>query len=245
MVFEEILIFMAGDKTLNSKSMYNRCKIPRLSVMVGEDEEEPVRMTEYDTAELESEISKLRNQIRKADSADDPQASKRRKRWQFHPQSLVRYKGKRKRKKDHNDVVAEGPTDQETVESHSQKKHRPVSDPEDHEEESPDGDRKKKEEKPNRSLRLFSIFTKPIISFNSKPTVFNSNPEGKNPPKKIPAKAKKRSNKTTGRETKTNSKITNYFLGSTAAADETHLTQTKAPSGKIDFSDMAQSFADS
>ena len=245
MVFEEILIFMAGDKTLNSKSMYNRCKIPRLSVMVGEDEEEPVRMTEYDTAELESEISKLRNQIRKADSADDPQASKRRKRWQFHPQSLVRYKGKRKRKKDHNDVVEEGPTDQETVESHSQKKHRPVSDPEDHEEESPDGDRKKKEEKPNRSLRLFSIFTKPIISFNSKPTVFNSNPEVKNPPKKIPAKAKKRSNKTTGRETKTNSKITNYFLGSTAAADETHLTQTKAPSGKIDFSDMAQSFADS
>ena len=46
-------------------------------------------------------------------------------------------------------------------------------------------------------------------------------------------------------ETKTNSKITNYFFGSTAAADETHSTQTKAPSGKIDFSDMAQSFADS
>ena len=83
----------------------------------------------------------------------------------------MRYKGKRKRKKDHNDVVEEGPTDQETVESHSQKERRPVSDPEDHEEESPDGDRKKKEEKPNRSLRLFSIFTKPIISFNSKPPV--------------------------------------------------------------------------
>ena len=241
MVFEEILIFMAGDKTLNSKSMYNRCKIPRLSVMVGEDEEEPVRMTEYDTAELESEISKLRNQIRKADSADDPQASKKRKRWQFH------YKGKRKRKKDHKDDVEERPTDQETVESHSQKKHRPVSDPEDHREESPDGDRKRKEEKPNRSLRLFSIFTKPIISFNSKPTVFNSNLEVKNPPKKIPAKAKKRSKNNTGKETKTNNKITNYFLGSTAAADKTstNLTLTKTPSKKIDFSDMAQRFADS
>ena len=239
MVFEEILIFMAGDKTLNSKSMYNRCKIPRLSVMVGEDEEEPVRTTEYDTAELESEISKLRNQIRKADSADDPQASKKRKRWQFH------YKGKRKRKKDHKDDVEERPTDQETVESHSQKKHRPVSDPEDHREESPDGDRKKKEEKPSRSLRLFSIFTKPIISFNSKPTIFNSNHEVKIPPKRNPAKAKKKPNKTAERETKTNSKITNYFLGSTAAADKTNLTQTKAPSRKIDFSDMARRFADS
>ena len=239
MVFEKNLIFMAGDKTLNSKSMYNRCKIPRLSVMVGEDEEEPVRMTEYDTAELESEISKLRNQIRKADSADDPQASKKRKRWQFH------YKGKRKRKKDHKDDVEEGPTDQETVESHSQKKHRPVSDPEDHREESPDGDRKKKEEKPSRSLRLFSIFTKPIISFNSKPTIFNSNHEVKIPPKRNPAKAKKKPNKTAERETKTNSKITNYFVGSTAAADKTNLTQTKAPSRKIDFSDMARRFADS
>ena len=97
MVFEEILIFMAGDKTLNSKSMYNRCKIPRLSVMVGEDEEEPVRMTEYDTAELEPEISKLRNQLRKADSVNDPQASKRKKRWHFHS------KWKRKRKSYHID----------------------------------------------------------------------------------------------------------------------------------------------
>ena len=122
-----------------------------------------------------------------------------------------------------------------------------MSDPEDHREESPDGDRKKKEEKPSRSLRLFSIFTKPIISFNSKPTVFNSNLEVKNPPKKIPAKAKKRSKNNTGKETKTNNKITNYFLGSTAAADETstNLTLTKTPSEKIDFSDMAQRFADS
>ena len=87
--------------------------------------------------------------------------------------------------------------------------------------------------------------TKPIISFNSKPTVFNSNLEDKNPPKKIPAKAKKRSKNNTGKETKTNNKITNYFLGSTAAADKTNLTLTKTPSEKIDFSDMAQRFADS
>ena len=242
MVHEEILIFLAGDKTLNSKSMYNRCKIPRLSVMVGEDEEEPVRMTEYDTAELESEISNLRNQLRKADSVDNPQASKRKKRWHFH------YKGKRKRKKDHNEDVEEETTDQETVESRSHKRSRPVRDPEDPKEESPDGDRQKREEKPSRSLKLFSIFTKPIISFNAKPTNFKSNQvpkEVKNPPKKIPAKAKKRSNKFTGKEAKTNSKITNFFLGSTAAADETNLNHTKAPSKKIDFSDLAQSFAES
>ena len=233
MVYEEILIFLAGDKTLNSKSMYNRCKIPRLSVMVGEDEEEPVRMTEYDTAELESEISKLRTQLRKADSVDDPQASKRKKRWQFH------YKGKRKRKKDHNDDVEERPTDQVTVESHSQKRSRPVSS---------DDDRQKIEEKPNKSLKLFSIFTKPVISFNSKPTAFKSNPVTNvkiHPKRFLLNKAKKKLNKTTGKETKTNSKITNYFLGSTAAADKTSLNQTNDPSEKINFSDMAQNFADS
>ena len=244
MVHEEIMIFLAGDKILNSKSMYNRCKIPRLSVMVGEDEEEPIRVTEYDTAELESEISTLRTQLRKTDSVDDSQASKRKKRWQFH------YKGKRKRKKDDKDDVEEEPTDQETVESHSQKRSRPVRDPEDPKEESPDGDRQRREEKPSRSLKLFSIFTKPIISFNAKPTTFKSDQvskEVKNPPKMIPAKAKKRANKITGKETKTNSKITNYFLGSTAAADKTNLNQTepKTPSRKINFSDLAQSFADS
>ena len=153
-----------------------------------------------------------------------------------------------KRKKDHNDDVEEDPTNQETVESHSQKRSRPARDPEDPKGESPDGDNQRKEEKPGRSLKLFSIFTKPIISFNAKPTTFKSNQvtkEVKNPPKKIPAKAQKRSNKTTGKETKTNSKITNFFLGSIAAADKTKLNQTKAPSRKIDFSDLAQSFADS
>ena len=39
-------------------------------------------------------------------------------------------------------------------------------------------------------------------------------------------------------------KITNYFLGSTAAADEIHLEQNQAPSKKINFSDMAERFAD-
>ena len=128
------------------------------------------------------------------------------------------------------------------------KRSRPVRDPEDPKEESSDGDKQKIEEKPSRSLKLFSIFTKPIISFTSKPTTFKSTQvpnEVKNPPRIIPAKAKKRSNKTKGKETKTNLKITHFFSGSTDAADETSLNHNKAPSKKIDFSDLAQRFADS
>ena len=139
------------------------------------------------------------------------------------------------------------PTDQVKVESVSQKRPRTERDPEDPKGESPDKDSQKVEEKPSRSknLKLFSIFTKPIISFNSKPIDFKSEPNVKNPPKKTTAKAKKKSNKTTGKETKTNNKITNYFLDSTAAADKTNSNQSiEAPSKKIDFCELAQNFAD-
>ena len=131
----------------------------------------------------------------------------------------------------------------------SQKRPRTESDPEDTEKESPDDDKQKTKEKPSESkhLKLFSIFKKPIISFNSRPIDFKSSSaksDVKNPPKKKPAKAKK-SIKTTGKETKTNNKITNYFVGKAAAADETELEpQPKAPNEKIDFSDLAQRFAD-
>ena len=36
-IFESILIFRAGKNILNSKSEFSRCKVPRLAVMVGED----------------------------------------------------------------------------------------------------------------------------------------------------------------------------------------------------------------
>ena len=116
MVYEEILIYLAGDKTLNSKSMYNRCKIPRLSVMVGEEEVEPVKRTEYDTRELESEIAKLktRQRQRREDSAENPKPNKRKRRWHFY------YKWKRKRVEE--DEVEEPQTNQENGESYSQKR---------------------------------------------------------------------------------------------------------------------------
>ena len=97
--------------------------------------------------------------------------------------------------------------------------------------------------KPSRSnsLKLFSIFSKPIISFSQKPIKFNSNPTGKEvkiPPKRKTAKAKK----SKGTDTKTN-KITNYFIGATAAADD-DLNNTKAQSEEDDRSDEAKKLDD-
>ena len=131
MVYEEILIFLAGDKTLNSKSMYNRCKIPRLSVMVGEEEVEPVKRTEYDTRELESEIAKLKTQQRqrREDSAENPKPNKRKRRWHFY------YKWKRKRMEE--DEVEEPQTNQENEESYSLKRPKTERGPNFTEEESP------------------------------------------------------------------------------------------------------------
>ena len=56
-VFEACLIFLAGKNVHNSRSQYNRCQVPRLSVMLGEDT--PVQ-PQYDPAELEKELKKLR-----------------------------------------------------------------------------------------------------------------------------------------------------------------------------------------
>merc|ERR1712045_21081 len=132
MVYEEILIYLAGDKTLNSKSMYNRCKIPRLSVMVGEEEVEPVKRTEYDTRELESEIAKLktRQRQRREDSAENPKPNKRKRRWHFY------YKWKRKRMEE--DEVEEPQTNQEKEESYSLKRPKTERGPNFPEEESPE-----------------------------------------------------------------------------------------------------------
>ena len=40
MIMESILIFRAGNNVLNSKSEFSRCVVPRLSVMVGEDDKD-------------------------------------------------------------------------------------------------------------------------------------------------------------------------------------------------------------
>ena len=42
MTFESILIFRGGKNVLNSKSEFSRCVVPRLSVMVGDDDKEDI-----------------------------------------------------------------------------------------------------------------------------------------------------------------------------------------------------------
>ena len=93
------------------------------------------------------------------------------------------------------DEVEEPQTNQENEESYSLKRPKTERGPNFTEEESPEKAPQGAEVKPSRSnsLKLFSIFSKPIISFNQKPIKFNSNPtdiEVKNPPKRKTAKAR-------------------------------------------------------
>ena len=187
-----------------------------ISVMVGEEERKPPEEVEFDTAELVTELKKLKTNYnqRKADSVDNNQPSKKRKRWQFH------CKWKRKKRE-------ESHLDQVMPESDSLKRLK-RKDPDDAEEESSEPDPLTVEDVPNtansisipQTKNFFPIFSrKPLIFFKADPPKFNSKPiskEVENPPrKKQKAKAKKLKPKT---GTQTTNKITNYF-GGTAAAD--------------------------
>ena len=57
-VQEACLIFLAGNNVMNSKSQYNRCQIPRLSVMIGENQADSTKIS-YNTDELDKEIMNL------------------------------------------------------------------------------------------------------------------------------------------------------------------------------------------
>ena len=56
MVFESVLIYRGGHNILNSKSEFSRCQVPRLSVMVGENQQ-------YDKFEKNVEVLKLIRQL--------------------------------------------------------------------------------------------------------------------------------------------------------------------------------------
>ena len=85
--------------------------------MVGEEEVEPVKRTEYDTRELESEIAKLRTRQRqrREDSEENPRQTRERE-----DGISMYYKWKRKRVEE--DEVEEPQTNQENGESYSQKR---------------------------------------------------------------------------------------------------------------------------
>ena len=88
LIFEAVLIFRAGDNVLNSKAEFNRSKVPRLSVMIGEGQQESFKKTNLDPEELEAEIRLLKRKNPKLLQVQEaaPPPSKKLKRWQLSKQ---------------------------------------------------------------------------------------------------------------------------------------------------------------
>ena len=55
-IFESVLIYRGGNNILNSKSEFSRCQVPRLSLMVGEDQK-------YDNNQKNNEVLKIKRKI--------------------------------------------------------------------------------------------------------------------------------------------------------------------------------------
>ena len=97
-VHESILIFL-NPHVLNSKSgMYNRCQVPRLTVMVGDkvasDQEQ--NQVKYDQVDLDAEVANIRNKHPLASSEEETRPKKRQKRWHVN-------KDRNKKKKDQSE----------------------------------------------------------------------------------------------------------------------------------------------
>ena len=91
-IHEAVLIANSwGKNLLNSKNEYNRCIIPRLSVMVGQQEDTAARDKIPEEKSVEWEESTKSRKRDKRDMGENQRKSKRRKRWGEVPP----YKGKR------------------------------------------------------------------------------------------------------------------------------------------------------
>ena len=96
-VHESVLIFL-NPHVLNSKSgMYNRCQVPRLSVMVGDQVASDQDQVRYDQVELDLEVANIRNKHHLASSDEETRPNKRQKRWH------VNKERNKKKKKDHSE----------------------------------------------------------------------------------------------------------------------------------------------
>ena len=184
--------------------------------MVGEEESKPPQEAEYDTAELETKLKKLKtsHNQRKADSVDNQQPFKKKKSLKFY------YKWKRKRKK------VELQSNQVTAESDSLKRPK-RNNPDDTEEESPEPDTQAAEDESNTAnlpsipstSNFFPIFSrKPLIFFKASPPKFTATAISKEVKKPLKKKSKAKA-KSTKTETETTNTITKYF--GAAAADKT------------------------
>ena len=56
-IFESVLIYRGGNNILNSKSEFSRCQVPRLSLMVGEDQK-------YDDIQKNNEVLKKKERLK-------------------------------------------------------------------------------------------------------------------------------------------------------------------------------------
>ena len=104
LIFEAILIFRGGDNVLNSKTEFNRAKVPRLSVMVNEgQQQDSFRKNHPDQEKLEAEIKLLKERNPELSEVQEPAPppNKKLKRWQLSK--------KKKRERDQEGVgIGEG-----------------------------------------------------------------------------------------------------------------------------------------
>ena len=93
-IMEIVLIFL-DPHVLNSKSgLYNRCQVPRLSVMVGDQVASDQNHAKYDQVELDTELANIRNKHHLPSSADVTRPTKRQKRWHVNKESNKKKKDK-------------------------------------------------------------------------------------------------------------------------------------------------------
>ena len=90
-VMESVLIF-SDPHVMNSKSMYNRCQVPRLSVMVGDQVASDQDSVKYDQVELDTELADMRNKHQLA-STEEIRPIKRQKRWHVNKERYKKKKG--------------------------------------------------------------------------------------------------------------------------------------------------------
>ena len=104
LIFEAVLIFRGGDNVLNSKTEFNRAKVPRLSVMVNEgQQQDSFRKNHPDQEKLEAEIKLLKERNPELSEVQEPAPppNKKLKRWQLSK--------KKKRERDQEGVgIGEG-----------------------------------------------------------------------------------------------------------------------------------------
>ena len=102
MVFESVLIFRDGENVLNSKSEFSRCQVPRLSVMIGDNQK-------YDNVEKDKEVAKLKRRL-----IDDNHNCKPPKRRRKHVDWVDAFETK----KDDLEAIEISETSQKAVDEH-------------------------------------------------------------------------------------------------------------------------------